>query len=353
MSHARKIAASFLATIFVVALLPASGSAATAPREFYGIASLDLPTTSQWDQLGRAHAGTYRLIMSWNNVEQTPGARNWAPYDAVFSDAARNGIRVMPMLYGSPPFVAKALTTPPTTAAGKAAFLKFVAEVVGRYGNGGTFWRDHPEVPPIPVTNWQLWNEVNTPGFWLPHPTPKQYASLLKPTARAIRAADPSAKVILSGLFPTAYIAHSIAGPKWLKRFYKIKKITKFFDAVAVHPYANVPRQALTTIRQTRKIMKDAHDKKTPIWVTELGWATQGTPTGFTTTQAGQASNLTQAFQLLAANRGRYRIRGVVWYALDDVPGSSNWAYNSGLFDVNGAPKPAWPAYAAVAGGTP
>ena len=87
--HARKIAMAALVAIFVVALLPAGAGAKThkkkkvpkltkAPREFYGIASLDLPPPVGSGQLGRADAGTYRLIMSWNNVEPTPGARDWA-----------------------------------------------------------------------------------------------------------------------------------------------------------------------------------------------------------------------------------------------------------------------------------
>ena len=324
-----------------------------APREFYGIASLDYPTAGQFGQMGRAGAGTYRLILSWNNVEPTPGARDWSVYDGIVGNAALNGMRVMPMLFGSPSFAAPALTEPPTSPSGQAAFFKFVADAVSRYGNGGTFWRDHPGIPTIPITNWQLWNEVNTPGFWLPNPTPQQYADLLTPTAYTLRSIDPKAKVVLSGLFPTAYIANSITATKWLKAFYKIPGIKSSFDAVAVHPYATRPTEALTTIKGTRKIMIKAKDKKTPIWVTELGWATQGTPTGFTTTQAKQASNLTSAFRLLNRYRFKYRIQGVVWYAFDDVAGSSNWAYNSGLFDVNGHAKPAWPAYAKVAGGTP
>ena len=113
----------------------------------------------------------------------------------------------MPMLFGSPSFAAPALTQPPTSPSGQAAFFKFVATPSRAMATAEPSGAITPAIPTIPITNWQLWNEVNTPGFWLPNPTPQQYASLLKPTANTLRSIDPSAKVVLSGLFPTAYIA--------------------------------------------------------------------------------------------------------------------------------------------------
>ena len=128
----------------------------------------------------------------------------------------------MPMLFGSPIIRRRGADHTADDARGQAAFFTFVADAVARYGNGGTFWRDHPEIPTIPWRTGSSWNEVNTPGFWLPNPTPKQYADLLKPTAYTLRRVDPSAKVVLSGLFPTAYIAIRYTAAKWLKAFYKI-----------------------------------------------------------------------------------------------------------------------------------
>ena len=58
-----------------------------------------------------------------------------------------------------------------------------------------------PAVPrPLPVRTWQVWNEANF--FYFAYPvSPSRYAKLLKLTYQEIKADDPIAKVILSGLF--------------------------------------------------------------------------------------------------------------------------------------------------------
>ena len=65
---------------------------------------------------------------------------------------------------------------------------------VGRYGTGGTFWREHPDMPRLPVTDWQVWNEPNSPLFWKPKPDAAAYLELLRGFDSAARGADPQAR---------------------------------------------------------------------------------------------------------------------------------------------------------------
>ena len=58
-----------------------------------------------------------------------------------------------------------------------------------------------------------------------------------------------------------------------------------------------------------------------------------------------------QTFELATANRNRLGIGGVIWYSLNDTPGPL-WVGHCGLFTVEGLPKPAWQAFAQVAGGS-
>ena len=92
-------------------------------------------------------------------------------------------------------------------------------------------------------------------------------------------------------------------------------------------------------------------DREKPIWITEVGWASGGRPSGLTVGPERQAEYLTRIFELAAGARGRLRLRGVNWYALSDTPGPL-WPGHCGPFDLNGDPTPAWHALTELTGGS-
>ena len=201
------------------------------------------------------------------------------------------------------------------------------------------------------MTDWQLWNEMNSPSFWFHKPNAKQYVSLLKVFNRGIKSGDPSAKIVLGGLFRTPRIRNGIPLDRYLPAIYKAKG-KKFFDAVAMHPYSTTPNDALRAVTETRKIMAQNRDKKAKLWITEIGWATGGNPTPLTVSPQRQASYLRQSFSKLAANRKRMKIAGVIWYSWKDLPGGI-WFNHTGLFTDSLDPKPAWNAFVSLTGGSP
>jgi hypothetical protein len=158
---------------------------------------------------------------------------------------------------------------------------------------------------------------------------------------------------VLAGLFPHPTLVGTVPLRKFLGSFYKVKGIKRFFDAVAIHPYARRPVDPLKTVKATRKLLVSEHDGKTPIWVTELGWATSGRPSPYTTSLAGQAQNLQVSFRKLTNAAGRLKIAGVIWFALRDLPDLSIWINRTGLFDDAGNAKPAWASFVGFTGGTP
>ena len=82
-----------------------------------------------------------------------------------------------------------------------------MAAAVNRYEDGSAFWQrfeaDHPEATAMSPEVWQVYNEQNINEFWPSGPSPNKYAVLLDNSARAIRSADPSAKVMLGGCTAT------------------------------------------------------------------------------------------------------------------------------------------------------
>jgi hypothetical protein len=103
-------------------------------------------------------------------------------------------------------------------------------------------------------------------------------------------------------------------------------------------------------VDQAREVMRRFGDAEKPIWITEVGWASAGTPPGLVVGPAGQADYLRQLFELAVANRDRVGIAGVVWYSLNDTPGPL-WVGHCGLFKLDGAAKASWSALVEVTGG--
>ena len=324
-------------------------------KEFFGVVALDHPSASELRTLGQGQVGTLRIILSWPTVEPTRGQRTWTRYDALVERAALNGIRVMPTIFGSPAFAASSPVAPPGRHA-KPAFAQFVQDAVARYGNGGTFWQlysaKYPGSPPLPVANWQLWNESSSPSYWSSRPSGKEYAKLVKLAASRIRGQDPGAWIVLGGLFIRPTLKRAVPLEKYVDDLYKVNKIKKFFDAVAVHPYATNPKDALKGVQLMRTVLERNNDAKTPVWITEMGWATSGDATPFTVDQGRQASNLAHVYSALLKNRNKFKVAGVIWYGLRDSTAASEWLYRTGLFEEGGSPKPAWFSMLGFTGGT-
>jgi Glycosyl hydrolase catalytic core len=340
----------FAATL-LVCLAPAAQAHAAVPRAFYGVIPAVDPDSTEVARMGAGRVGTMRINLVWASVQSSsPSQFDWNHYDNVIGAAARNGIRVLPTIYGSPSWAAARQSHPPSTAH-LGAFREFVRMAAERYGANGIFWAQHPEIPKLPVTWWQLWNEVNSPSFWYRRPSAKQYVALLRVMRAGIKAGDPQAKIMLAGLFPTPVVKKGIPLDRYLRAIYR-RKAKRLFDAVAIHPYSTTPRDALDRARELRQLMARFKDKRTPVWVTELGWASGGNPTPLTVSPQRQAKYLRRAFGLLAANRERLRIQGVVWYSWRDLPGGI-WFNHTGLFTTDLQPKPSWGAFVSLTGGSP
>jgi hypothetical protein len=341
-----------IAATLLICLTAASSAHAGAPRAFYGVIPANDPDASEIARMGAGKVGTMRINFVWGAVQPTAGSSyDWSHYDAIIGPAAEQGIRVLPTVYSSPDWAADRPNHPPSKAH-LDDFRAFVQAAAARYGANGTYWSDHPTTPKLPVIDWQFWNEVNSPSFWFRKPSAKQYVSLLRVFSGGIRAGDPSAKVVLAGLFRTPQLKHAVDLDRFLPQIYR-RKAKGLFDAVALHPYATTPRDALEAVKETRRIMGRFKDRHTKLWITEIGWATGGNPpTPLTVSPQRQASYLRKSFGMMAANRGRFKIAGVIWYSWRDVPGPI-WFFHTGLFSQDFDPKPAWNAFVGLTGGSP
>jgi hypothetical protein len=337
---------------------PFRASAATAPVPpgFVGLVSddafwgtdADPSRTGTMARIAGTGARVLRHAFYWSIIEPRPGHYDFSLYDGYVTAAARANLSILPILFDPPAFRsarpaegARRGTYPP---ANYTDFAVFAAALVRRYGPNGDFWREHPELPQLPIRSWQVWNEPNIPAYWPSGPNPAAYAAMLRTVGEGIKAVDPGARVITAGLNESEL---GIKLVPFLQGMYRAGAKGSF-DVLALHPYA--PGSDLVTAqlnRAVRELRRNGDPARTI--VTELGWATGGpSQRALVVSELGQASLIRRTITRLARYRGQMRLDGVFYFNWRDVsaaPGSrDHWGLHTGLLREDGSAKPAMQA---------
>jgi Beta-galactosidase len=346
-----------------------SGSAKpplSAPKGFFGIGP---QTTLSDEDVAYMKAGgieSIRWPLAWAAIQPTAkGGYHWESFDEVVAIAAQHGLQVLPFFYGTPRWLARKQTTlPVNNAKARQAWAAFLEAAVKRYGPGGEFWTQRAPgvvqyataIPvPRPIRTWQIWNEANF--FYFAYPvSPQRYAKLVQISSPAIKRVDPSAKVILTGLFgePTAHGAKGMPAAKFLEIFYRTPGIKSRFDGIALHPYAVDSETLEELVEALHEVTVENHDR-VPLYITEMGWGSQNdfNTDAFEQGPQGQVKQLKAAYGYLLENRNRLDLKQVYWFSWKDVPGSCNFCDSVGFFRAGPRfhAKPAWHAFVALTGG--
>ncbi len=318
--------------------------------------------------MAQANIRRARTVLRWATVEPRQGSFDWSEYDERIGDMAAHGIKVLPILYGSPAWAEGAGTKPPLSSdASRQGWENFVRAAVKRYGPGGRYWTtsylvQHPGKAPEPITDWQVWNEENLQHYFSTDRNRhgpatdkdkrrriRKYAELLRLTHGAIKSVDPSASVVLGGLVGNGKPSGSMNAWGFLGRLYQKRGIKKQFDVAAIHPYATTTRYMTRWLRKFRQVMTKHRDRKTPVWVTEIGWGSAPPDRyGFNVGPKGQKRMLTKAFKVLHRRRHKLGVGRVYWFELrDPKKGNPRCSFcgSSGLLKSNFEKKPAWRAF--------
>lgn len=337
----------------LLALAIAAPAGAATPREFFGVMvdgpalgpHVDIATEARL--MASSGAGTVRVAFYWRSMQPDPEAPiDFAETDRVVSAAARARLTVFPTIVRAPAWAAGGDTREGAVPEDPATYAAFVAEVVRRYGRGGTFWAT-AGVPVRPVVSWQVWNEPDIGRYWHGEPWAPTYVELLRAAGPAIKAVDPLAQVVAAGL----------TNESWndLRRLYRAGA-RGLFDAAAIHPFSRLPRNVVKIVRLARGVMRQEGDGGKPLVLSEISWSSgKGRSTlnyGWETTERGQAERVRRILPMLARERRRLRIQAVYWYTwLSPSPGAKESFAYAGLRRMRrGRPvsKPALRAFRAA-----
>jgi hypothetical protein len=329
-----------LAAVLAVAVGVAGAPVATAAEP-----GVNITGTAPSEITADSALGTHwvRMFATWPDLEPAPGvfATNWLNYYEQTFRSLPRGTKVLVDVVGTPSWETGSSNehTPPANPNDYAAFVGSLAQR----------WAGK-------VSAFEIWNEEDSPTWWTGAPNPAAYAQLLKDAYPAIKAADPSATVVLGGLTGNDY--------EFLEGVYGAGG-KGYFDAVGVHtdtacnilsPYDFVRGagnrlipDSFLAYREVHAVMLANGDNK-PIWMTELSWRTtsatcsEGAWAGQKAagvSEQQQATYLRQAYHCLAQDP---YVQVALWFPLED-----EGTVTSGLLRSNGSRKPSFAAMQAYA----
>lgn len=344
--------------LFVLLLALAPGVAqGYLPPGFIGISPQSSGTQKDFRLMRESGIQSVRWLLSWPAIQsQPPLARkpDWSSFDHVVELAAEEGIQVMPVVWGTPEWVAPhKIDLPVGSAWQRSSWTAFLREAERRYGPWGEFWEEHTKLDYVPIRSWEIWNEENIVTF-ATRPDPARFANLIRISGRLLHHEDPGSKVIVGGLFGRPLqIPPNIASGDFVNRLYRARRVKRYFDGIGLHPYVADARAMGAQLKNLRRIMRRHHDGATPLYVTELGWGSASGPTRWQRGLYGQAHQLDKAFAMLSANRLRWRVGGVWWFTWTDEGGTCSFCGSAGLLNAKREAKPSWYRFNEWTGGDP
>ena len=316
---------------------------------FFGVNAGDLfkLPKAQWDPqlsaMSQDGIQVLRLGAWWSDLEpHAPDASGhfyaWGDTDQQVSALARHGIRWEPLLSFSATWDSIVPGDYTAYPAKPADFAAFAAALTRRYGPDGSFWKEHPELPALPVKAYEVWNEPNAATFWHPQASaPEKYADLYAATRTALHQADPAARVVVGGLAAPA--GGVIPADQFVERMLAHRPdLHGSLDAVGFHPYSPTTGGVYSQLASFRHALDSAAGPGVPIEITEIGWSSVDA------SQSSIASDLSDlATTLPRSDCDVERMMPYAWVGPELDPGDREQWF--GIQNRDGSAKPSGAAY--------
>lgn len=272
-----------------------------------------------------------RITLRWPDIERVKGKFDWQKTDRLVRYLARQGLPIVATVDGSPLWTGQPGL--PTSAI-VAELERLAFSAASRYKGA--------------VNLWELWNEPDSgPAFpdsggWSMVPTKSaSYSGFLITFYRAVKRANPAAKVAVGGL--------AVRNTQFLADLYHMG-VRASFDAVALHPSAQRDIVDLAWIDAVHNLMLQRGDASKPIWITDWGWSTA----------IGRPDAVTELHQARLIRQSLAGMRDRPYIALADYRSLADWREResdpsslvvTGLASCTLQPKPGYIAFREMATG--
>jgi hypothetical protein len=323
------------------------------------------PTTAR--DLTLARDGGFHWVkqrFEWRNIEgKNKGSFEWTEPDRIVDAIGQAGLRIVARVDNQPRWAAASVTWPGSAPADNPKdWSDYLTALATRYKGR--------------IQAYEIWNEPNLDREWgNKQPDPTAYASMLKSSYQAIKAADPQALVISGGMSPTTDTSeHAIPDLRFISALYAAGAQDSF-DLLGVHaagykaePCADpgqVAQNAELTnndpsptdlkrtyafrhVEDVHNVMVQQGDTSKQIAILEMGWTTDARPssqyTWFAVDRDQQAKNLVGAFQCARQLWQPWMGFMTVIYIPDPNWSQQQEQYWWSITNPDGTPRPAYTA---------
>jgi len=260
----------------------------------------------------------------WSSLELTSGTWNFSNYDYIVNGIVSRGMGIIGLLsqYNVPAWYGTPWNKPPTPT----DYATWISVVVSRYAGQ--------------ISLWEAGNEPNEPTFWYPAASAAAYTVLLQSGYNAIRAINPSLKVISAGLSPTL----ALTADSFLTQMYA-SGARGYMDYIGYHPYSwpsspddNTAHHKFSMLANLKTIMANNGDGNKQIMATEVGWPTYSGGN----TEADQATYIGRVYQKIMHESFQYVALACIYDFLDDGTDPNNPEHHFGLLHTDYSQKPAY-----------
>ncbi|MGI8586402.1 MAG: hypothetical protein ACR2M0_01755 [Chloroflexia bacterium] len=352
----RLISIAALVAALLVGLEPAGGTPAVRATgavspfgmNLYltGLERSDAERAVLLDRAREAGVRWSREELSWANIQPGGKVEGWKGYDDRLQMLHDAGIQVVGMLLTTPDWASGHSQSeagwywyPPTDP---KTYGAFVEAAVRR-------WHDKVGV-------WELWNEPDKDGTWLPHADPAAYAALLYQGYTAVKRADPDARVMVGSVFVHDQNNEGLA---FLEKVVAASGGHLNFDMLGIHTFMNDRQPEDTSpvtvvqnlpwrLTQARAWLARHGRGDMPVWITEDGQSVCNPCNNNGTDEATQATRLVRRYMLALENGAEhfdyFQMKDKFNNGPDNVWGSMSVLRN----DLS--PRPAFYAYKTMAG---
>ena len=291
--------------------------------EFFGVNAgvyNDADYQSECDELIAAGVKWVRMSPDWGRIETARGvydAAFLAKCDDIVNQLAAGGVNILWVTAYTAPWASSMPGDP------KAKFYKPAS-----WSDWGNFVNFIAQRYQGKIHHWEVWNEQDSSTFW--KNTVQDYATLLQTASVQLRLVDANNQVLIGGFTGN--------GSGFLNTLLTDSAVAGYFDIVNYHAYVDSPN-IVARYQEFTDVMSSKGIATKPIWITETGYSSGGTP-------ALEVTKADWVDQTRCTHYSMPNIEKIFWYNYRvSAPNGDPVLENFGLTAVDRTPLKAYYSY--------
>ena len=252
-----------------------------------------------------------RISFGWDAIETQKDQYNWLFWDDFVKMAVEEyGITLIPYI----------CYTPRWNSTCNTDTLFFWSYPPQDYDHFGTFMKSLVTRFKPWIKTWELWNEPDISIYW--KGTVEDFSRFTKIGAKAVKEADPQAKVVLAGLAYNTQFTLQLFRDYGVSPYVDIVNMHNYYETWHRYPVENI----VGYVNEMSEIVT-LYGNKQSLWMAEVGYSTyrhgssvSSSYTAFYDYEHTPDYQAVDLFKRLVLVLSTQKIAAMAWYELKDLP---------------------------------